>query len=330
MQHYYPIRTNLFDIHIIRELSKRDIKKVFFDIFFDYFLIIISLIFCYQFNNIFIYLFTIFFIGTRAYSLMVIAHDGLHRRFSANKNVNDLINDFFILGAFGSACRVNRNNHIEHHLHTCLKEDPDRYKYNHHNKESIVKLFYFLSGFKTVGVAISNVFLNKKIIDKYKKYEKNIKHIDQVDLYLNLREILTILFWQVFIFFSLSYYFGIKGYFIFWLIPVYFAYRADLNRVFCEHSFIQKDEIADKHMRLVTYKSNFLEKIFFAPKNMNFHMIHHLYPQIPYYNLKKADKIAYSKRKNFPNLVWRNSYLIYIFRYIYNINLKKNYFSEIN
>ena len=83
-------------------------------------------------------------------------------------------------------------------------------------------------------------------------------------------------------------------------------------------------------MRLVTYKSNFLEKIFFAPKNMNFHMIHHLYPQIPYYNLKKADKIAYSKRKNFPNLVWRNSYLIYIFRYIYNINLKKNYFSEIN
>ena len=82
-------------------------------------------------------------------------------------------------------------------------------------------------------------------------------------------------------------------------------------------------------MRLINYESNFFEKLFFSPRNMNFHAIHHLYQSIPYYNLKKANDIIKQKiqmNKNidlkYENIIWRKSYIGFIINYLLNV---KNY-----
>jgi fatty acid desaturase len=102
------------------------------------------------------------------------------------------------------------------------------------------------------------------------------------------------------------------------LAPIYvFAYRADLVRVFCEHSMMVTDDAADHSMRLVTYRSNWLEKLFFAPHNMNYHMAHHLWPSIPYYNLPEADRLIRASEiaRSDSRLVWRKSYVGYLIAY---------------
>ena len=288
IQTYKPLRLEVLSKNELRDLSKKNFIIPLTDIIFNYLQIILALILIYiSDQKIYVSIFAIFLIGVAQYSLMVIAHDGLHRNFVSSLKLNDLLNDILILGMFGSACRVNRNNHSEHHKYTSTNLDPDRYKYLHKDKESIIKFYVFLSGFSNFFKTIKNVYLNKDF--KSKNNTNNTK--------LNHREISIIIFWQLSLIILMTYFFGILGYFLYWFLPTYlFAYRGDLNRVFCEHNELNDDEILnDKNYRLITYdKPNLLEKLLFCPNNMNYHAEHHLFPQIPYYNLKKAHKIIKS------------------------------------
>ena len=53
---------------------------------------------------------------------------------------------------------------------------------------------------------------------------------------------------------------------------------------------------------------------------MNYHAEHHLFPQIPYYNLKKAHKIIKSNGFYKEKLKSRGSYFRYLFDYNRKIN----------
>jgi len=101
-----------------------------------------------------------------------------------------------------------------------------------------------------------------------------------------------------------------------WLLPVYlFTYAADMVRVFLEHSLPMNDDDADRTLRLITYRSNAVERHFFAPMNMNFHTAHHLWPSIPYYGLPEADRLIRQSPRCDSGLIWRGSYLAYLLDY---------------
>jgi fatty acid desaturase len=56
----------------------------------------------------------------------------------------------------------------------------------------------------------------------------------------------------------------------------------------------------------------------FAPHNMNYHMAHHLWPSIPYYNLPAADALVRESeivKRGDDRLVWRKSYIGYMVAY---------------
>ncbi len=314
LQTYKPLRLEVMSKYDLRKLSQKNFIVPITDIILNYTQIVLALILIYISDQyIYVTIFSISLIGIAQYSLMVIAHDGLHRNFVSNLKLNDLLNDILILGMFGSACRVNRNNHSEHHKYTSTNFDPDRYKYLHKDKESLIKFYVFLSGFSNFLRTIKNVYLNKEF--KNKNNTNNIK--------LNFREISIIIFWQLSLIILMTYFFGIWGYFLYWFVPTYlFAYRGDLNRVFCEHNELNDDEILnDKNYRLITYdKPNFIEKLLFCPNNMNYHAEHHLFPQIPYYNLKEAHKIIKNNGFYDGKLKSRESY----FRYLFDYNRKLN------
>ena len=316
IQTYSPLRLKVLKREELRLLSEKKFYITFTDILLNYLQIALALILVHISEQKLIFsIFGIFIVGISQYSLMVIGHDGLHRNFIKNIKKNDILNDILILGMFGSACRVNRNNHSEHHKFSSTDHDPDRYKYLHQNKETLIKYFIFLSGFSNFLKTIKNVYLNKEV--KIKENNQNLK--------LNNREIIVILSWQLFLFASLTYYFGLFGYFFYWFLPLYiFAYRADLSRVFCEHNEINNNETEnDENYRLITYPNpNALEKLLFCPNNMNFHAEHHLFPQIPYYNLKLAHNLVKNNGGYTDKLHLRKSYFGYIFGYIKKINAK--------
>jgi fatty acid desaturase len=240
-------------------------------------------------------------IGTRYYALFIIGHDGMHRRLFLSAPTNDLFCDTLILGPVGAISRINKRNHLAHHRHLASELDPDRHKHACFNKSSRGEYLMFLTGFASVMPELRNVFSGNHTSAKR-------------GLEYRWRDVAILIGWQVLLIGVLTLAIGWWAYPLLWLLPVYVhTYLADLLRSFLEHSQLESDSAADDH-RLVTYSSNRVERAFFAPKNMNFHATHHLWPAIPYYNLPDADRII-RERDGSEGLEWRGSYVRYLFDY---------------
>lgn len=247
-------------------------------------------------------------VGTRYYSLTIIGHDGLHRRLFKNLRYNDFFNDLFVMGPIGAITRVNRINHIEHHRITAQTIDPDRHKYLHDGKEPTLPFLFFLTGLSNLWPTVRNVFLRRGSTSLQSSKPR-----------YRWRDLVILALWQTCLILGLSYFIGWWAYVMLWLLPVYlFAYRADLIRVFCEHSMLVPDDRADESLRMVHFESNWIERQFFAPNNMNCHIAHHLWPGIPYYNLPIAEAKVREWDRNGGsngNIVWRSSYVRYLLDY---------------
>ena len=244
-------------------------------------------------------------IGTRYYGLYIIGHDGLHRRLFRDARLNDLWNDALIIGAIGAITRLNRRNHIQHHATLASLDDPDRYKYINANKATRSRHALALTGLPYVIKAIGNVFLDKRA-----------RSIATVDNRHSVRDLAILVCWQAGLIGGLTMAIGWWAYPALWLLPVYtFTYAADIVRVFLEHAMPGDDHRADADLRLISYRSSAIERRFFAPMNMNFHAAHHLWPSIPYYNLGRADMLMRQSAGHDSGLIWRDSYLAYLWAY---------------
>jgi fatty acid desaturase len=262
-------------------------------------------------------------VGTRFYGLFLIGHDGLHRRLMNDIGSNDLLNDTLIMAPIGAITRINNINHLRHHLHLATDEDPDRHKHGCFNKSEVSELLGYLTGVTSFANAFINVFLRRK------NTLPNASPAKSKSSYTP-RDFALLIGWQVLLIGGLSLAIGWWAYPVLWLMPVYmFTYLGDNFRSFAEHSHPESDEKADEH-RLITYLSNPIERLFFAPMNMNYHAVHHLWPSIPYYNLPAADK-EIRVQPLARELEWRYSYLGYLWRYYRSLPLeecKVNFQSE--
>ncbi len=255
-------------------------------------------------------------IGSMYYGLFIIGHDGIHGRLFEKKWLNNLYNDFFVLGAIGAVTHINNKNHLLHHLHLTNPEDPDRHKHGCFNKADRLELFTFLLGLSSIVKSVKNVFLTNARLTR----EKNEQVGASQGFAYSARDIVLLLGWQVLLFGGLTYFIAWWAYPVLWLFPVYaFAFLGDNLRSFAEHSHPESDDAADEH-RLITYISNPIERMFISPMNMNFHAVHHLWVSIPYYNLPAADREIRSMPEA-NSLEWRGSYLAYILRYYLRLPL---------
>ena len=200
-----------------------------------------------------------------------------------------------------------RKARLKHHAKLSLPGDPDRYKYIAANKPTRLRYALILTGLPYLLRALGNVFLGSRP-------QKAVTTGGYTP-----RDLAILCLWQAALIGGLSRGIGWWAYPVLWVLPVYvFTYTADIVRVFLEHSLPGGDDVADTTMRLVTYASNRVERQFFAPMNMNFHTVHHLWPSIPYYNLPIAEArvIAWSRAGGSNGrIIWRASYVRYLLDY---------------
>lgn len=246
-------------------------------------------------------------VGNRFYSLFIIGHDGLHRRLHPHVAVNDLINDWCILGAIGAVTRINRRNHMTHHGSLATPHDPDWFKFASRRHLSPIGYIYSLTGLPFVTQAVRNVFAGKRVApvagERY-----------------SARDLLILVAWQGALLVGLTAAFGWWGYLVMWWLPVYLlTFSADVTRVFCEHSVNESAPVSLAD-RLITFEASRLELAIFAPMNMNYHTAHHLWPSVPYYNLPRASELLHSRLQHLPRSAppprVRVSYLSYLRRYL--------------
>lgn len=313
-QDYRPYRQSILSKDQLRALSKLRPMRAAIDTMVSWAIILAAWYWVAQYPTPLAVLMAIPVIGTSYYALAIVGHDGLHRRLTRSTKWNDLWCDIFLVGPVGAITRMNRTNHIFHHLHTCLAHDPDRHKYTHANKETTFGMALFLCGLANLLPTARNIFLSGKSAQR----NSSVQATPTAGLGYTPRDVVILLGTQGLIFSVLTFGVAWWAYPVLWLAPVYlFTYCADLIRVFCEHSVLGPDEKADSTKRLITFKSNLVERAFFAPNNMNYHAAHHLWPSIPYYNLPKAHDLIckWQQETGDPVFVTRHSYLAYVLTY---------------
>ena len=92
---------------------------------------------------------------------------------------------------------------------------------------------------------------------------------------------------------------------LYWLIPYATIYQL-LNRIRLSTEHFNIDELNKFKTRSVI--PTFIEKCIFIPYNLGYHLEHHLYPGIPFYNLPKLHNILIKESDYKKNAIIQSSY----------------------
>ena len=284
----------------IKLLSRKSLFKPITDVTLIWLIIFIASALSLFTENVYIYMILILVNISQFLSLTVIGHDGLHSNLSVSKRLNKIFNDYFVIWPFFATTSVNKYNHLQHHsLHGSLN-DPDLYKYSpkiYTFSEILVTIF----SLNSIITSFSRILLPSQNVNKETKFLKK----------RSLLRYFPILFMNLIIICVFINKASIIDYLLLWTLPIFIASRLDSIRVFSEHhsNSNKLNEITR------TFSPNLIEKIFLCPKNMNFHSVHHKWPNIPYYNLPEANEVLYRecfKNSKEPNIFsWQKSYSNY-------------------
>jgi len=288
----------------LRELVRRRPARVFFDIARSYLLIGAAFTLLSLVQAPWVPPLAFLIIGSQQYALFILGHDGMHTNLIPNRRWNDALATALLLAPLGTQVKSARAGHLTHHRYLGSSLDPDRHVHVASNKLSRFAFLLFLSGLATVGKALA------RILPLGKDAAAQSGNGGPGSSALVVR--LPVFAAQAILFFAIAARFPWWAYFVYWVLPIYaMVFVADEIRAFCEHAQpLLPDEAADPR-RLTTFVPNALERLLFAPHNMNYHAEHHLWPFVPYYNLPKLHALLGRRAE----IEVRRSYLGFILRY---------------
>jgi fatty acid desaturase len=82
----------------------------------------------------------------------------------------------------------------------------------------------------------------------------------------------------------------LRGFLLYWIVPFCTTHLAfQYIRLICEHSAIRTEDPAYAATR--TTLARLWERWLIVPRNIHYHIEHHWYPSVPFYNLPKLHKV---------------------------------------
>lgn len=222
-----------------------------------------------------LYVLAVIFIGTRYHALGVIVHEATHFRLFKNRKLNDWVGEICAAWPLLITLYGYRRNHLAHHREVNTNQDPDwnrklddPYFDLPRTKQSFIGLLLkAITGFRFV-VEARNVLKSKELNA----------------LPRNLQQARMVFYVCVFTFALL---FGVfSELLMYWLVPLItsFSFIMYVRSIAEHHGGTMHYEDVLTGSRHVN--ATWFERIFF-PHNVNYHLDHHLYPAVPFYNLPK-------------------------------------------
>lgn len=229
-----------------------------------------------------------FLIATRQQACFVIAHDAAHYRLFRSRSLNDLVGRF-TGGIVGISMPTYRVTHRLHHNHLYERQDPDiplNAGYPRGRAYLLTKLFKDLFGrtaFMTYRYFFGAPAINEETGDTSRPLNDTsprLRAAARTDRWwvLGLHVIMPL------IAFAGGF---LVEYLVLWVLPLLTFLQPILRlRAICEHGAVR-----DVSSPLTAARTNtgprWLLWLFF-PHHVNFHIEHHMYPAIPFYNLPRA------------------------------------------
>lgn len=230
---------------------------------------------------------SLFLIASSQRALANILHESTHSTLAKSKILNYIGGTYFSGYLIFHLFSPYSHSHIHyHHVYTGHSEkDPD-YKFHikcglYDENQSDTEFFWknlilTLSGYRTVSY-ISYVIRDRIKIPlsnkENKKWNKELFYFPGYWLLI----ISALLYYDLFSYF-----------FLFWIVPL-FTFTVTIGWLIelAEHYPLPESE--DEALLLTrNRKGVFCENFFFARHYDNYHLIHHLHPGIPHWNMKKA------------------------------------------
>ena len=246
-------------------------------------LIIATIYLCQRFWNPLLYILAVAFIGARQHALLILMHDGVHYRLFRNRTLNDWVSEILLAWPHLVSARSYRKNHLAHHKYLNSPQDPDLKRHEGdpawlfpQTVSNLAKtLFRDISGLngivllKLAASLVSDEPVSTSfLVARYGFYAAALGVIVYAGAF--------------------------KGLLIYWLVP-FFTWLVFIMRIrsIAEHYAIEPAGAAYPSIR--TTRAAWLERVFLAPKNVNYHIEHHFFPSVPFYRLPKLHAILMSK-----------------------------------
>lgn len=227
-------------------------------------------------QTIWLYPLAVVWIGARQHALAILLHDAAHYRVHSHRKINNSLAEVFLAMPLFVTLNGYRESHVLHHQNTNTEEDPDWV-----TKDSddwtfpktrwqlawmLTKIACGLNTFKMIKLA----FRGGRAGPATQTGPKSKTHRIRLFVYLCLAVLFS--------------WFGLwEEIVLFWLIPLFTWFQVALRiRSIAEHFAIDYSTI---YSSTRTTHPGILGKLFIAPKNVGFHLDHHLYPSVPFFRL---------------------------------------------
>jgi fatty acid desaturase len=233
-------------------------------------------------------------VSSRQQALLNCEHEAVHRKFLPSRRWNDLAGTFLTAAPVGSPFGAAQARHLSHHRLLATAEDPDAVLHSGEDKSTRRGLArYFISGL--LGGYAGMVLMGPRAPQAAATAGTARRDLAALAIVQGLIAVGLTLATAWWVYPAL------------WLAPLATTTAlAHLVRSYVEHA-ITDSETGGHANRLITIKSNWLERAFFSPYNMNYHAEHHLIPSVPAPRLRRLQK-RLAGTPDLPPVLERSSY----------------------
>ena len=233
--------------------------------------------------------------------MLIWVHEGAHRTLFRNRTLNDFWVSFWFASPLGVNFETYRRSHMSHHRLLASAEDGDRWTYELYIRGAAFKRVLLKAVFGFYG--FSRAF-KKYATGQYDRLDPDKTYPPTVNY------LLFALLWNgAFVAASV-----LAGrwwvYLVLWLVPLFsIAILITILRTISEHQPMDYEGRDPISPVIRTTLCSWLERRFLFPLNFNYHVEHHLFPQVPFFNLPRLHRelAARGLFETFPHVLQRSA-----------------------
>jgi len=216
-------------------------------------------------------------IGARQHALAVLMHDGAHYLLYRNRTLNAVVSELLLAWPLFITTRAYRGTHFAHHRYVNTGRDPD-FMRKQNGEWEFPKNWRGLATLLLKDVLGLNT--RQQILEAVDLSEQQDPQARRFDAYRTAR-----LGFYVALLAAVTYLGAWPQFLLLWMLPMLTWLKMIMRvRSIAEHFAIENDHT---FTRSRTTLPSFLERLFVAPRNVHFHLEHHLYPSVPFFRLPR-------------------------------------------
>lgn len=220
----------------------------------------------------------VMWIGARQHALAILMHDGAHYLLFKNRRLNAVVSELFLAWPLFVSTRAYRGGHFAHHRHVNTNKDPDLVRKRRAGAE-----WEFPTSWRALVALLAKdvlgIHTRQLLADFDDMWERSDGTANkELTSYNAARTIYYVVAVIVVTYFHLW-----PVFLLLWILPIVTWLKMIMRvRSIAEHFAIENDHV---YTQSRTTLPSFFERIFLAPRNVHFHLEHHLYPSVPFFRL---------------------------------------------